>query len=82
MLGLFRVGRCADGALWAPWMCDVVGGSWRVCERRAWFDGMIVKGVYLWRNDCKVCIFESGLLATIGSVMRSIAIMSSIVKLV
>ena len=42
MLRLFRVERCADGAPWAPWMCDVVGGGWRVCERRAWFAGMIV----------------------------------------
>ena len=42
MLRLFRVERCADGAPWALWMCDVVGRGWRVCERRAWFAGMIV----------------------------------------
>ena len=42
MLRLFRVERCADGAPWALWMCDVVGRGWRVCERRAWFAGMVV----------------------------------------
>ena len=48
MLRLFRVERCADGAPWALWMCDVVGRGWRVCERRAWFAGMIVV--------CYVCV--------------------------
>jgi hypothetical protein len=27
MLRLFRVERCADGAPWAPWMCDVLAGA-------------------------------------------------------
>ena len=27
MLRLFRVERCADGALWALWMCDVLAGA-------------------------------------------------------
>ena len=48
MLRLFRVERCADGAPWALWMCDVVGRGWRVCERRAWFAGMVVV--------CYVCV--------------------------
>ena len=48
MLRLFRVERCADGAPWARWMCDVVGRGWRVCERRAWFAGMVVV--------CYVCV--------------------------
>ena len=85
MLRLFRVERCADGALWALWMCDVVGRGWRVCERRAWFAGMVVVCVTfawntwtrLWtlrlvcRDDCGVCLRMCG--------MRSI---SRIVKLV
>ena len=85
MLRLFRVERCADGAPWALWMCDVVGRGWRVCERRAWFAGMVVVCVTfawntwprLWtlrlvcRDDCGVCLRTCG--------MRSI---SRIVKLV
>ena len=54
MLRLFRVERCADGAPWALWMCDVVGRGWRVCERRAWFAGMVVVCVY-------VCVAFRGL---------------------
>ena len=59
MLRLFWVERCADGAPWAPWMCDDVGGGWRVCERRAWVDGMIVVCVtFAWNawqvEDCKI----------------------------
>ena len=57
MLRLFRVERCADGAPWALWMCDVVGRGWRVCERRAWFAGMIVVCVYV----CVVCVAFRGL---------------------
>ena len=54
MLRLFRVERWADGAPWALWMCDVVGRGWRVCERRAWFAGMVVVCVY-------VCVAFRGL---------------------
>ena len=75
MLRLFRVERCADGAPWALWMCDVVGRGWRVCERRAWFAGMVVVCVTfawntwtrLWtlrlvcRDDCGVCLRMCGM---------------------
>ena len=75
MLRLFRVERCADGAPWALWMCDVVGRGWRVCERRAWFAGMVVVWVtFAWntwtrlltlrlvcRDGCGVCLRLRGI---------------------
>ena len=78
MLRLFRVERCADGAPWALWMCDVVGRGWRVCERRAWFAGMVVVCVtFAWNTWAR--LWTPRLVCRDDCGMRSI---SRIVKLV
>ena len=68
MLRLFRVERCADGALWALWMCDVLAGAGAFVNAAPGLPGWLWCVTFAWntwarlwtlclvcRDGCGVC---------------------------